>query len=345
MDLSFYRGKTVLITGHTGFKGTWLTRVLLEAGAQVVGYALKAESDFFEVSQNEAEMVSIIGDVCDLKHLMEVFKTHQPEIVFHLAAQPLVRLSYEKPVETYQTNVMGTVNIMECIRLNPCVKSFVNVTTDKVYLNTEQEYAYTEEDRLDGFDPYSNSKSCSELVTASYHRSFDFKHCAVSTARSGNVIGGGDFAKDRIIPDCAKALSLNEKIVVRNPKSTRPYQHVLETLRGYLLIAMKQVEDRSLEGSYNIGPDDSDNLQTENLVQLFCKHWGQEAQYVIKEEKSVHEAKLLQLNHSKITNTLGWKPIWGAEDAVIKSVEWYKSYYSHQDMKALTLAQIQEYFK
>lgn len=345
MDLSFFQNKKVLITGHTGFKGTWLTRILIEAGAQVIGYALESESDFFSVSKNEAEMISIIGDIGDLNHLKTVFTHHQPEIVFHLAAQPLVRLSYEKPVETYQTNVMGTVNIMECVRLNPCVKSFVNVTTDKVYLNTEEVYAYQEEDRLDGFDPYSNSKSCSELVTATYHRSFDFSHCAVSTARSGNVIGGGDFAQDRIIPDCAKALSLNEKIVVRNPKSTRPYQHVLETLRGYLLIAMKQVEDRSLEGSYNIGPEDSDNLKTENLVQLFCKHWGQDAGYHVIEVKSVHEARLLQLDHSKISSVLGWKPVWTAEDAVIKSVEWYKAYYAKKDMKAFTMAQIKDYFK
>lgn len=346
MDLSFYKNKKVLITGHTGFKGTWLTRILIEAGANVFGYALENEDkpSFFDISENEKEMQSIIGDVRDLDLMKSVFEKIQPEIVFHLAAQPLVRLSYEKPVDTFSTNVMGTVNVLECVRLNQCVKSFVNVTTDKVYLNTEQEVAYKEEDRLDGYDPYSNSKSCSELVTSSYIRSFfNDSHVAVSTARSGNVIGGGDFARDRIIPDCAKAASQNETILVRNPYSTRPYQHVLETLKGYLMIAQAQYSDKSLMGAYNIGPNDSDNLKTGKLVELFCHFW-KDAKWESQSSLSVHEANLLQLDHSKITQILGWKPKWDAQVAVEKSVEWYKAFYERKDMKEFTIHQIRGYF-
>lgn len=348
MDLSFYKDKTVLITGHTGFKGTWLSRILIEAGAHVVGYALEPEAgnSFFTISGNEDQMASVIGDIRDLDKLRKVFDTYRPQIVFHLAAQPLVRLSYELPVETYAVNVMGTVNIMECLRHCSSVISFVNVTTDKVYYNRETRYAYQEEDRLDGFDPYSNSKSCSELVTGSYRNSF-FKDrdIAISTARSGNVIGGGDFAKDRIIPDCFRAAAKNEAIIVRNPNSTRPYQHVLETLRGYLLIAQRQVEDLSLSGAYNIGPDSQDNLETGKLVDLFCKTWGDGLQWEIRQQASVHEANLLQLDHSKITRSLGWQPLWDASAAVIQSVRWYKAYLEGNDMKQLMIDQIREYFE
>jgi CDP-glucose 4,6-dehydratase len=346
VNLSFYQNKKVLITGHTGFKGTWLSRILIDAQATVIGYALENEDkpSFFALSGNEKEMISIIGDVRDIYSLKSVFEKYQPEIVFHLAAQPLVRLSYEKPHETFETNIMGTVNVLECVRLNPCVKSFVNVTTDKVYLNTEQEIAYKEEDRLDGYDPYSNSKSCSELVTSSYVRSFfNESACAISTARSGNVIGGGDFAKDRIIPDCAKAASQNKIINVRNPYSTRPYQHVLETLRAYLMIAQAQYMDKSMMGAYNIGPNLSDNLKTGKLVELFCDYW-EDAKWESQPQVSVHEANLLQLDHTKITNTLGWTPIWDASNAIEKSVEWYKAFYDDKDMKAFTIHQIRGYF-
>ena len=233
--LEFYKGKRVLVTGHTGFKGSWLCRILVNAGAAVTGYALKppTEPDLFSMAELEGRMESVIGDIRDLEKLKKTFEAAQPEIVFHLAAQPIVRDSYKDPVYTYETNVMGTVHIMECARLFPCVRSLLNVTTDKVYENREWEYGYRETDRLDGYDPYSNSKSCSELVTHSYKKSFFTDgRCAVSTCRAGNVIGGGDFANDRIVPHCVRAAVKGGAIVVRNPYSTRPDQHVLEPLFG-----------------------------------------------------------------------------------------------------------------
>lgn len=259
IDVNWYKGKKVFITGHTGFKGTWLTRILVNAGAKVTGYSFTAPTtpNLFELSNVEAKINSVIGDVRDLEHLKQVFTEVQPEIVFHLAAQPIVRESYKNPVYTYETNVMGTVNICECVRENPCVKSFLNITTDKVYENKEWEWGYRENEPLDGFDPYSNSKSCSELVTHSYINSFFYnRDIAVSTARAGNVIGGGDFANDRIIPDCVRAAEKRKTIVVRNPYSTRPYQHVLEPLMVYLMIAAKQYEDEAYAGFYNVGPDE-----------------------------------------------------------------------------------------
>ena len=246
-DLSFYKGKKVLITGHTGFKGSWLCRILVGAGAEVTGYSLSAptEPNLFALCDVEGHMNSVIGDIRDLDHLAKVFADTQPEIVFHLAAQPIVRDSYKDPVYTYETNVMGTVNICECVRRNSCVKSFLNVTTDKVYKNNEWEWGYRENEPLDGYDPYSNSKSCSELVTHSYINSFfNDMEVAVSTARAGNVIGGGDFANDRIIPDCVRAAGTKTDIIVRNPHSTRPYQHVLEPLAIYLAIAEMQYQDK-----------------------------------------------------------------------------------------------------
>ncbi len=349
MDLSFYKNKTILITGHTGFKGTWLSRILIDQGAKVIGYALEPEGEasFFALSNNAANMTSIIGDILDLNHLKSVFETYKPDIIFHMAAQALVRLSYVNPVETYNVNVMGTVNIMECLRTCPTVKSFVNVTTDKVYFNQEINYGYKEDDRLDGFDPYSNSKSCSELVTGSYRNAF-FKDgdIAISTARSGNVIGGGDFAKDRIIPDCYRSAKEHKPIIVRNPNSTRPYQHVLETLRAYLMIAQRQWEDKTLAGAYNIGPNDQDTLMTGKLVEIFCDAWGEGSSWLVQAESNpVHEARLLQLDHTKITNTLGWEPIWDAKEAVIQSVEWYKAFIDNQDIQELLNKQIRAYFK
>lgn len=348
MDLSFYKDKKVLVSGHTGFKGTWLTRILIEQGANVIGYALAPNDNpsFFALSRNDSQMTSIIGDILDLSKLKKVFDTYQPEIVFHMAAQPLVRLSYEKPVETYNVNVMGTVHIMECIRECTSVKSFINVTTDKVYFNQEIEYGYKEDDRLDGFDPYSNSKSCSELVTNSFKNAF-FKgrDIAISTVRSGNVIGGGDFAKDRIIPDCYRSAYAKKSIVIRNPNSTRPYQHVLETLRAYLLIAKSQWEDTSLAGAYNIGPNNQDTLMTGKLVEIFCEAWGEESNWIVQQEiNAVHEARLLQLDHSKITRVMGWEPIWDAKQAVFQSVVWYKAFISEKNIQEFMCNQIKEYF-
>lgn len=255
----FYKGKKVIVTGHTGFKGTWLCEILKCFGAKVIGYALEPPTtpSLFELTEMDKGMTSYIGDIRDLTHLKEVFAKERPEIVIHMAAQPIVRESYREPVDTYAINVMGTVNVLESVRLTDSVKSVVNVTTDKVYRNNEWEKGYVETDILDGYDPYSNSKSCSELVTHSYIQSFlQEQGIAVSTCRAGNVIGGGDFAKDRIIPDCVRAASKGEQIIVRNPYSTRPYQHVLESLFAYLMVAKAQYENLGLAGCYNVGPDD-----------------------------------------------------------------------------------------
>lgn len=315
MDISFYRGKRVLVTGHTGFKGTWLCKMLTMAGAMVIGYSLEPPTNpsLFSIAGLEEEMDSVIGDIRDFPHLEAVFEKVRPEIVFHLAAQPIVRDSYKDPRYTYETNVMGTVNLLECIRRCPSVKSVLNVTTDKVYHNREWCWGYREDEPLDGFDPYSNSKSCSELVTHSYINSF-FSNAhapAVSTARAGNVIGGGDFANDRIIPDCVRAMAAGKTIGVRNPHSTRPYQHVLEPLAVYLTIAQKQYEDKRFAGFYNVGPEDCDCVTTGELVDLFCKCWGEGATWENQAEANApHEANFLKLDCSKVKSVFGWKPRW-----------------------------------
>lgn len=347
MDLSFYKGKKVLVTGHTGFKGTWLCRILINAGAQVTGYSLNppTEPNLFSMADVESRMNSVIGDIRDLDHLKKVFEQTQPEIVLHLAAQPIVRDSYKDPVYTYETNVMGTVNICECVRLNPCVKSFLNVTTDKVYKNNEWEWGYRENEPLDGFDPYSNSKSCSELVTHSYINSFfENMNLAVSTARAGNVIGGGDFANDRIVPDCVRAAIEGKDIIVRNPHSTRPYQHVLEPLAAYLIIAQKQFEDKKYAGFYNVGPDETDCVTTGNLVDTFCAKWGEGIKWIDRYDGGPHEANFLKLDCSKLKTTFGWKPRWNFDTAIEKSVEWSKVYAAGGDVVACMDKEIQEFF-
>ncbi len=348
MDLSFYKNRTVLVTGHTGFKGTWMCQVLKMQGAHVVGYALEAPTtpSLFEETKMCEGMTSIIGDIRDLEHLNQVFDEYQPEIVIHMAAQPIVRESYAAPVYTYETNVMGTVNLMEAVRLHDCVKSVINVTTDKVYKNNEWEWGYRENDALDGYDPYSNSKSCSELVTNSYKNSFFQKReLAVSTCRAGNVIGGGDFAKDRIIPDCVRAMKDGAEIIVRNPYSTRPYQHVLEPVCAYLKLAQLQYEERErYEGSYNVGPDDCDCVTTGELVTLFCKCWGEGASWKdVSEENAPHEAGFLKLDCSKIKQVMKWQPRWHIEDAIRKSVEWSKDFYKGADLVKTMEQQIREY--
>ena len=347
MDLSFYKGKQVLVTGHTGFKGTWLCRILINAGAQVAGYSLNppTEPNLFSMADVESRMNSVIGDIRDLDHLKKVFEQTQPEIVLHLAAQPIVRDSYKDPVYTYETNVMGTVNICECVRLNPCVKSFLNVTTDKVYKNNEWEWGYRENEPLDGFDPYSNSKSCSELVTHSYINSFfNNMDLAVSTARAGNVIGGGDFANDRIVPDCVRAAIEGKDIIVRNPHSTRPYQHVLEPLAAYLIIAQKQFEDKKYAGFYNVGPDETDCVTTGNLVDTFCAKWGEGIKWIDRYDGGPHEANFLKLDCSKLKTTFGWKPRWNFDTAIEKSVEWSKVYAAGGDVVACMDKEIEEFF-
>ena len=347
MDLSFYKGKRVLVTGHTGFKGAWMCRVLVDAGAILTGYSLEAptQPNLFALAGVGDNMTSIIGDVRDLAHLMEVFDQTQPELVLHLAAQPIVRTSYEQPVYTYETNVMGTVNILECVRTHPCVKSFLNVTTDKVYENKEWAWGYRENEPLDGYDPYSNSKSCSELVTHSYKSSFfQDGRTAISTARAGNVIGGGDFARDRIIPDCVRAAADKRPIIVRNPYSTRPYQHVLEPVMAYLMIAQKQYEDPSFAGWYNVGPDDCDCVTTGELTTLFCQAWGDGMTWENRSEANApHEANFLKLDCSKIKTTFGWKPRWHMQEAIQKTVEWSKVWMDGGDVPAVMRKQIREF--
>lgn len=346
--LDFYRGKRVLVTGHTGFKGTWLIRILVNAGAIVIGYSRCTEKDpsFFELADVKDKITHIIGDVRDLEHLKKVFGKFQPEIVLHLAAQPIVRDSYKDPVYTYETNVMGTVNVMECVRLNSCVKSIVNVTTDKVYQNNEWCWGYREDDPLDGYDPYSNSKSCSELVTHSYKNSFfDNRDIAVSTARAGNVIGGGDFAKDRIIPDCVRAMQKGQVIGVRNPYSTRPYQHVLEPLAVYLLIAAKQYENTEYQGYYNVGPDDCDCMTTGELVDLFCRKWGEDAHWKNQAEVNApHEADFLKLDCSKVKSIFGWKPRWHIEECMEKVCEFSKIWLAGGNIPLEMDKEIEQFF-
>lgn len=347
-DLNFFKDKKILITGHTGFKGAWMCRVLINSGAILTGYSLEAPTNpnLFALADVENKMNSVIGDIRDLDGLKEVFQKAQPEIVIHLAAQPIVRDSYKDPVYTYETNVMGTVNICECVRLNPCVKSFLNVTTDKVYKNNEWVWGYRENDPLDGHDPYSNSKSCSELVTHSYINSFfsDGK-VAISTARAGNVIGGGDFANDRIVPDCVRAVEKKEDIIVRNPHSTRPYQHVLEPVMAYLMIVQKQYEEGKYAGFYNVGPDDRDCVTTGTLVDLFVDKWGEGLKWVNQYDGGPHEANFLKLDCSKIKNLFDWKPSWSVDQAIDKTVEWTKVYLKKESIPAIMDKQIEDFLK
>ena len=346
IDLSFYRGRRVFVTGHTGFKGSWICKILAGAGAEVTGYALEPPTapSLFDIAAIENDIRSITGDIRDIEHLERAYSIAQPEIVFHLAAQPLVRRGYSNPVYTYETNVMGTVNILECVRQSDCAKSFLNITTDKVYRNHEWFWGYREEDELNGHDPYANSKSCSELVTHSYKDSFfNDGRVAISTARAGNVIGGGDFADNRIVPDCVKAALANDEIVVRNPDSTRPYQHVLEPLFAYLMIAAKQHENESYAGCYNVGPDDADCFRTGALVELFISEWGDGVRWTSRPDQGPHEASFLKLDCSKLKSTFGWKPRWNLKTAVRKTVEWSKCWAAGDDIRACMDAQICEF--
>lgn len=346
--LEFYRNRKVLITGHTGFKGSWMCKLLIEAGADLTGYALEppTEPSLFEMCGLAAHMNSVTGDIRDLQHLKKVFDEIRPEIVIHMAAQPIVRDSYKEPVYTYEVNVMGTVNILECVRLSDSVKSFLNVTTDKVYFNREWDWGYRENEELNGYDPYSNSKSCSELVTGSYKNSFlGEMNIAVSTARAGNVIGGGDFANDRIIPDCIRAVAEKKEIIVRNPYSIRPYEHVLEPIAVYLMIAKEQYENKEkYEGNYNVGPDETDCYSTGDLVTLFCKKWnaatGSHIAWKNEYDGGPHEANFLKLDCSKLKSTFGWKPRWNVETAMEKIVEWSVVYLNGGDVAECMRKQI-----
>lgn len=352
MNLDFWRGKRVFITGHTGFKGSWLSLWLQEMGADVVGYALAPPTDpsLFEVGRVGEGMRSIIADVCDLSTLSAAILEHRPEIVFHMAAQPLVRLSYEEPVETYATNVMGTVHVLEAIRQTGGVRAVVNITTDKCYENREWVWGYRENEPLGGYDPYSSSKGCAELVTAAYRTSFfnpadHAKHgVALASARAGNVIGGGDWAKDRLIPDIMAAFLERRPVLIRNPQAIRPWQHVLEPLRGYLTLAEHLWREGSAfaEG-WNFGPNDEDTKTVEWIVKHLASAWGNGATWSIDAGNHLHEASYLKLDISKARSKLGWHPRWTLETSLRHIVDWYSAYQRNDNMRDLTLNQIAEY--
>lgn len=347
-DLNFYKNRKIFVTGHTGFKGSWLCKLLVVLGADVTGYSLEAPTNpsLFEMTDISKNITSIIGDVRDRGHLSDAVAECKPEVVFHLAAQPIVRDSYKDPVYTYETNVMGTVNILEAVRGCNAVRSFLNVTTDKVYLNREWDRGYVETDELDGYDPYSNSKSCSELVTRTYKRSFfdiDEHPVAISAARAGNVIGGGDFAHDRIVPDCVRAAIAGQNIIVRNPYSIRPYQHVLEPLYAYLMIAALQYQNPGCAGYYNVGPDDADCFETGRLVGLFAEAWGNGLQWINKADGGPHEAGFLKLDCTKLKTAFGWRPRWDLKKAIEATVEWTKCWQNSGDIDACMRKQIREF--
>ena len=344
--LDFYKNKRVFLTGHTGFKGMWLSLLLLRAGAKVTGFSLDAPTtDGAETLRRLGilkELRDMRGDVRRLAALRRAFDEARPEIVFHLAAHPIVRESYRQPAETFEANVMGTVNLLECVRTSETVHSVLVVTTDKVYENKEWAWGYRENESLMGYDPYSASKSCAELAVYSYRQSFlAAQGVRVSTARAGNVIGGGDFAPDRVIPDCIRAAATGGVIHIRNPHSTRPYQHVLEPLSVYLMLAARQTEEASLSGAWNVGPDDSDCVTTGELADIFCRAWGDGVRWQTHADDGPHEAHFLRLDCSKIKSELGWKPRWHIEEAVEKTVEWAKAWEAGTDMRAVSEEQIQ----
>lgn len=346
---SFWNGKKVFITGHTGFKGAWLSFLLLHRGADVYGYALEPEvKSLFNILALDKHVKSTCSDIRDYNTLKDSLKQQNPDVVFHMAAQPLVRDSYREPRYTYEVNVMGTVNLLDALRDFDKHISVVNVTTDKVYDNKEWMWGYRENETLGGFDPYSNSKACSELVTKSYIDSFfpNNGKVRISTARAGNVIGGGDFALDRIVPDCFKAAANGEKISIRNPASIRPYQHVLDCLNGYMILAEKQyLGEERIKGAYNFGPEETDCINTLKLVQHFCESWGESLKWEIAEDHEVyHEAHYLKLDSSKAKNDLGWRSVWNIIEAIDRTAEWYKAYLDKQEMATIVDNQIRDFY-
>lgn len=349
---SFWRGKRVFLTGHTGFKGSWLSLWLVSLGAKVTGYALEPPTDpsLFALAGVGELVNSTIADVRDLERLKEEMAKVAPEIVIHMAAQPLVRDSYKIPVDTYAVNVMGTVHLLEAVRACPSVRAVVNVTTDKVYENREWVWGYRENEPFGGYDPYSNSKACSELITAAYRSSYfnprDYgRHgVAVASARAGNVIGGGDWATDRLIPDVIRAILAGEPVRIRNPHAIRPWQHVLEPLSGYLLLAQRLYEEGALYGEgWNFGPDENDARPVEWLVKKLCEFWGEGAAYGLDEGDHPHEAHYLKLDCSRARSELGWQPRWSLETALESIVAWTKVYLDGGDLKELCLEQIRAY--
>ena len=352
MDAAFWQGKRVFLTGHTGFKGGWLSLWLQQLGAEVTGYALEAPTtpSLFEVANVARGMVSIIGDVRDGEALKRAMAQARPEIVIHMAAQPLVRYSYVNPVETYATNVMGVVNLLEAVRATPGVRSVVNVTIDKCYENREWPWGYRENEAMGGYDPYSNSKGCAELVTAGYRSSFFnaekyAEHgIALGSGRAGNVIGGGDWALDRLIPDMLRAIGAGEPVMIRNPHSIRPWQHVLEPLSGYLTLAEKLYTEGHVHAEgWNFGPHDTDAKPVEWIIERMTQEWGAGASWSLDGQDHPHEATYLKLDCSKARGQLGWHPRWDIGQTIAKIVEWHKACDQGADMRAMTLAQITTY--
>ena len=340
-----YKNKRVLITGHTGFKGAWLAFWLSSMGAKVTGYALKPDTkpSLFKILGIKSKINNVFGNILDAKKLQKIFNRVKPDIVFHLAAQPLVRLSYSEPLLTYQTNVIGTLNVLEAARKCGSVKAFVNVTTDKCYENKEIARGYKEDEPMGGYDMYSSSKGCAEILSSSYRRSFLDKGFLLATARAGNVIGGGDWALDRIVPDCIKAVSKGKKIEIRNPKAIRPWQHVLEPLSGYLLLGQKLIsKGAKFAQAFNFGPEKNAVRTVWELSSGLVKHLGK-GKIVISKKDNLHEAQLLMLDINKVKKQLGWQPAWNFNKTVEKTAAWYKAFYDGKDMQSFTVSQIKEY--
>lgn len=346
---NIYRGKRVFLTGHTGFKGSWLALWLTQLGAKVCGYSLEPNtkpSMFKELLIENRIEKSIIGNILDIGKLEQSMKEFQPDIVFHLAAQPLVRLSYSEPILTYQTNVIGSLNVLEAARHTQSVKAFVNITTDKCYENKEVNRGYKEDEPMGGYDMYSSSKGCVEIMSSSFRRSFlqDEGTYAMATARAGNVIGGGDWAEDRLIPDCVRYINTDEKIEIRNPIAVRPWQHVLEPLSGYLLLGQKLLEEgKKYAEGFNFGPNEDSVLRVADVAKKVCEYYGK-GEVVVQKRDNLHEANLLMLNIEKAEQVLGWTPTFTADEAIKHTVEWYKHFYNQDiDMYDFTMKQIEEY--
>ena len=349
VDPDFWRGRRVFVTGHTGFKGSWLVLWLRHLGATVTGYALAPETEpsLFDLLHRGRPLHSVIADVRDGTALRQALQDSGAEVVFHLAAQPLVRRSYQDPVETYSTNVMGAVNLFEAVRACPGVKSLVVVTSDKCYENREWAWGYRESDPMGGHDPYSSSKGCAELVSACYRSSFFSPHehqrhgLALATARAGNVIGGGDWAEGRLVPDLLRAFALHEPAVIRNPAAVRPWQHVLDALHGYLLLAQKLATEGPRWGeAWNFGPLDTDAEPVSRIADRLARHWGEGARWVTDGESHPHEAHWLKLDCSKARQQLGWAPRWNLERALREIVRWHRGHAARADIHALALQQI-----